>query len=1370
MKNMNNMKKLYLPIAIMFLFVHVSFAQNFQLSFTGIGESTEIDSVIVKNLNLGVETKVGGYDVVNLAPAASLRFAQQTGDDLVIYPNPAYDYCTIELLNPEQNNVYIDVFDVSGKLLIREQYNLEKGIHRFRLNGMASGLYTISVKSNRFHYNGKIVSTSNTNKTLDFNYIDSYAFAEDLPLLSHTKASFDLAYNYGDVLWFEAQSDAGHRTVQTLILNEADAGDTYQNLDFEFITCQDAEGFMYSVIEMGNHHWMAENLNTSKYRDSSNIAKVDDTNEWIELTSGAYCNYDNNNSNPKLYNWYAATSSKGLCPTGWHTPADFEWKRLEQHIGLTQQQTDAIGWRGSGFGNYLKESGTDNWLSHTGTGLNTSGFTAVPGGIRNFAGEFYYSTTSATWWSSTENLPPTAWCRGLFFDKTEIYRKDGRKLMGLSIRCIKHYPPELNTTAISNITSNSATSGGEIINNGGADILERGIIWGLQPELTMETKSGIAYDTTAQNTFIAEASGLSGSTNYYLRAFAVNEAGVGYGEIENFTSLESVFACGDNLIDARDGNVYQTVEIENQCWMAENLAYLPSVVGPSTINHTAPYYYVYDYDGTNVNDAKAHTNYSNYGVLYNWMAAMDGASSSSLNPSNVKGACPEGWHLPSKPEWDQLINYLGADTLAGGKLKETGTLHWNSPNTGATNETGFNALPGGGVTNLGYFDYIGNYGIWWSATENDTINAWDKSLSYDYAGVYETSEAGKMMGYSVRCVQDFDVQATLPIVSSTYNITNITANTATCGGYVDDDGGATITARGVVWSTTPNPTIETNEGFTEDGTGTGSFTSELTGLTAENTYYVKAYASNEVGTAYGQEESFATPVSFNCGDEVTFIYNGSSVTYLTVESNGRCWLDRNLGAMHVAGFSTDSTSYGDLFQWGRAADGHQLIDWNNPGGTPISGTTSTLSSTDTPGHNDFILAPNAPNDWISPQNDNLWQGADGINNPCPSGWRVPTEAEWTTELNSWSSQDVTGAFASALKLTVAGFRNNSDGGLVDVGSFGYYWSSTVDGIMSVRLGFGSTSASFGNLLRAQGIAVRCIKDEETQASLPTISTESITNITDVSATSGGNITSNGGATITARGVVWSTTPNPTIETNEGFTEDGTGTGSFTSELTGLTAENTYYVKAYASNEVGTAYGQEESFSTTTEMIVWSCDFQGAEVWTMGSDEGTKTWNVTDTLNIPSEWGTEGSYYFEPLGVWSNENTEYIEDRLWAWVDGTADLLSSNFQICNTWVQFDNIDLSVVNNPVLKFTQMYKPLNAAYSYIDFSINQGSSWTEVQVNSELLSNEYGDFNYILEIGSYVANEPDVSIRFRWQTTTADMNGYGYGWQIDDIKIVE
>src|SRR5690554_1847166 len=133
------------------------------------------------------------------------------------------------------------------------------------------------------------------------------------------------------------------------------------------------------------------------------------------------------------------------------------------------------------------------------------------------------------------------------------------------------------------------------------------------------------------------------------------------------------------FIDSRDGNEYNWVQIGDQVWMVENLKYLPSVVGPGTGSQTTPHYYVYGYDGTNVADAKATDNYATYGVLYNWTTAMN--------------ACPDGWHLPSDAEWTELTDYLGGESVAGGKLKETGTTHWASPNTGATNETGFTALP-----------------------------------------------------------------------------------------------------------------------------------------------------------------------------------------------------------------------------------------------------------------------------------------------------------------------------------------------------------------------------------------------------------------------------------------------------------------------------------------------------------------------------------------------------------------------------------------------------------------------------------------------------------------------------------------------------
>jgi uncharacterized protein (TIGR02145 family) len=207
------------------------------------------------------------------------------------------------------------------------------------------------------------------------------------------------------------------------------------------------------------------------------------------------------------------------------------------------------------------------------------------------------------------------------------------------------------------------------------------------------------------------------------------------------------------LKDERDSSNYKVVQIGNQLWMAENLRYLPFVALSSTGSTTTPYYYVLNYEGTDVNAAKATTNYSTYGVLYNWPAAMNNTSSSESNPSMVQGVCPNGWHLPSDAEWKQLTDYLGGIEFAGGKLKEAEFTHWNFPNTGATNETGFTALPGGwryyGGTFTGY-DY---YGYWWSATEYTSDLAWYRVLSYNFAAIVENWE-GKGLGFSVRCLKD----------------------------------------------------------------------------------------------------------------------------------------------------------------------------------------------------------------------------------------------------------------------------------------------------------------------------------------------------------------------------------------------------------------------------------------------------------------------------------------------------------------------------------------------------------------------------------------------------------------------------------------
>ncbi|MFO7829644.1 MAG: FISUMP domain-containing protein [Bacteroidales bacterium] len=178
---------------------------------------------------------------------------------------------------------------------------------------------------------------------------------------------------------------------------------------------------------------------------------------------------------------------------------------------------------------------------------------------------------------------------------------------------------------------------------------------------------------------------------------------------------------GNTFTDPRDGKVYQTVIIGNQEWMAENLAYAPS----------SGNYWAYH----NNNE-----NFETYGYLYDWETACD--------------VCPDGWHLPSDDEWTELTDYLGGEDVAGGKLKEKGRTHWTRPNGGATNESGFSALPGGYYLNLdGGFNSIGENGCWWSATEDTTHNVWYRLMFYDYSNVYRTYTY-KKMGLSVRCVRD----------------------------------------------------------------------------------------------------------------------------------------------------------------------------------------------------------------------------------------------------------------------------------------------------------------------------------------------------------------------------------------------------------------------------------------------------------------------------------------------------------------------------------------------------------------------------------------------------------------------------------------
>ncbi|RZM13500.1 MAG: hypothetical protein EOO88_44655, partial [Pedobacter sp.] len=421
---------------------------------------------------------------------------------------------------------------------------------------------------------------------------------------------------------------------------------------------------------------------------------------------------------------------------------------------------------------------------------------------------------------------------------------------------------------------------------------------------------------------------------------------------------------------------------------------------------------------------------------------------------------------------------------------------------------------------------------------------------------------------------------------TTTALTNITPTSATGGGTISSDGGEEITATGLVFSNTSNmPTLSDSK--TSSTTTSGTFISELIGLTSGKNYYVRAYATNSVGTGYGNVTIFstgnagpeakaikisgdksvgalltgtyayydaennsetgttfqwyvandsigaaqtpitgATAITFTVtdsqkdrfirlgitakasagtspgietrsywlgpigGEVITFTYNGKSVTYgvITSSATGRKWMDRNLGAQRAATSYDDYRGYGDLFQWGRVADGHQLITWTassgEGAGTAVNGATVTLSTTDMPVNPLFIIIPGnpLPSDWLSIPNNNLWKAPTYINNPCPVGWHIPTEVEWIAE----NLQPFWPLGFDQLKLTAGGMRHPGSGkvlasGFVEAGRTGWYWSSEgySNGYTpSFRITDGDVGAGIKSTqVRANGFSCRCIKNQ-----------------------------------------------------------------------------------------------------------------------------------------------------------------------------------------------------------------------------------------------------------------------------------------------------
>ena len=293
----------------------------------------------------------------------------------------------------------------------------------------------------------------------------------------------------------------------------------------------------------------------------------------------------------------------------------------------------------------------------------------------------------------------------------------------------------ITTTSVTSILGTSAVSGGNIVSDGGDSISARGVCWSTSanPTVALTTKT---TDSTGIGSFVSNITGLLESTTYFVRAYATNSMGTAYGNEISFTTASPPVP----IVTDFDGNIYNIVTIGTQTWMAENLKTTHYNNGNVIPNVSDSADWAVLTTGAYCNYMNTTANIITYGRLYNWFAVDTG------------NLCPINWHVPSNAEWIILTNYLGGESIAGGKLKEAGLSHWNSPNHFATNEVSFTALPGGFRYN-GYFN-IGNYGYWWSSTESSLATAWFRVMGYDFndAGRFYDN---KNHGFSVRCLRDY---------------------------------------------------------------------------------------------------------------------------------------------------------------------------------------------------------------------------------------------------------------------------------------------------------------------------------------------------------------------------------------------------------------------------------------------------------------------------------------------------------------------------------------------------------------------------------------------------------------------------------------
>lgn len=534
--------------------------------------------------------------------------------------------------------------------------------------------------------------------------------------------------------------------------------------------------------------------------------------------------------------------------------------------------------------------------------------------------------------------------------------------------------------------------------------------------------------------------GVSPKTNRHAIWFAGKEQPTQYYDdaLIKIISSTEYFTCGVSKM-THDGLEYGTAMHEGRCWLDRNLG--ASQVKTSDFDslsfgdayqwgRLSDGHEKLDSDTTSIRSITDMPGHNNFIVTpsqpYDWRSNPNNNLWQGVN--GINNPCPVGFRLATKSEWEDGFTNI-FQMISNLKLPYSGTRNRSSGNYDFDDDI-FYAWPK----------------YWTSTTDGGDVYA----AEWYYYGEWVATNS-RSQGYPVRCILDNNTliekpNYILPAHGSTQNTEFSDISWSHPNATVLFD---------VYFGANPNPPLVVYS---------NSNTLYDPGILEFNTdYYWRVVAKYSDGIAIASDLWSFNTRDFTCGSSIVY---HEGITYETELLNDRCWLKSNLGTSQIAGSFNDVAAYGDYYQWGRLIDGHQSF---------ISSTTTTISNTTIPGHDQFIISNTIPFDWINPQNDTLWQGENGTNNPCPENWHVPSSFEWELVSNGWNNR--IDAFNSPLKLTSAGYRSGTDGEMLSRGIVGHYWTKSTNSNNTEYIYYDITSLNIQSSVRSYGYSVRCIKDE-----------------------------------------------------------------------------------------------------------------------------------------------------------------------------------------------------------------------------------------------------------------------------------------------------